>query len=110
MSTLQIGCWPVQDKAPGSNKVPNRFLRVINATFSEQIKHLFQACFTLGYYLRRFKEANTIILKKPKKPDYIEPKVYRLIVLLNILGKAFEAVIVVRLRDCTKANSLLPKE
>ena len=51
-----------------------------------------------------------IILKKPKKLDYVKPKVYRLIALLDTLGKIFEAVIVVRLRDYTKANSLFPKE
>ena len=59
---------------------------------------------------KEIKEANTIILKKLKKPDYVEPKVYRPIVLLNTLGKIFEAIIVVRLRDYTKANSLFLKE
>ena len=44
------------------------------------------------------------------KLDYVEPKVYRQIVLLDILRKVFETVIVVRLRDYTKANIFLPKE
>ena len=51
-----------------------------------------------------------MILKKPKKLDYIKPKVYRLIVFLDTLGKVFKTVIAVRLRDYTKANSLLPKK
>ena len=56
------------------------------------------------------KKINIIILKKPIKLDYVEPKVYRLIVFLDTLEKVFKAVIVVRLRDYTKANSLLPKK
>ena len=59
---------------------------------------------------KKFKEANTIILKKPKKPYYADLKIYRLIALLNTLGKAFEAVMAVRLRDCAEANGLLPKD
>ena len=64
----------------------------------------------MGYHPRRFKEAKTIILKKPKKPDYTDPKSYRPIALLDTLGKAFETVMAVRLRDCAEANSLLPGE
>ena len=40
----------------------------------------------------------------------MESKVYRLIVFLDTLEEVFEAVIIVRLRDYTKANSLFPKK
>lgn len=33
-------------------------------------------------------------MKKPEKVDYIIPKTYRLIALLNILGKVLENIIV----------------
>ena len=64
MSTLQIGCWPRQDKAPGVNGHPNRLLRAVYKELKKQFRHLFQACYDLGYHPRPFKEANTIILKK----------------------------------------------
>ena len=101
---------PTQDKAPGVNGIPNRFLRVIFEDLADEIKYLFQGCFDLGYHPRKFKEANTIILKKPKKPDYSEPKAYRPIALLDTLGKALETVVAMRLRECAEQNGLLPEE
>lgn len=56
------------------------------------------------------KKANTIVLRKPKKYDYSEPKSYRPIALLSTLGKALETVIAKRLGDCAEDNSLLPPE
>lgn len=74
---------PRQDKAPGVNGIPNRQLRVVYTGLREQIRCLFQACIKLGYHPRPFKEANTIILKKPQKTDYADPKSYRPIALLD---------------------------
>ena len=58
---------PAPDKAPGISGIPNRFLRAVLPNLGGCITHLFQACWNLGYHPRKFKEANTIILKKPKK-------------------------------------------
>ena len=74
----------------------------------DSLTRLFQAYFDLRYYLRFFKEANTVILKKPNKPDYSEPKVYRPIALLDILGKVLETVISKRLSRLAESYSLLP--
>ena len=101
---------PRQDKALGVNRYPNRLLRAVYEGLKEQFRHLFQACYDLGYHPRPFKEANTIILKKPQKPDYSEPKAYRPIALLDTLGKALEAVISTRIREYAEANRLLPEE
>jgi len=49
-----------------------------------------------------------IILKKSKKIDYFEPKSYRLIILLDILGKALEAVISRKLNDIAEEYEPLP--
>jgi len=72
--------------------------------------NLFQACIRTGYHPRSFKKVNTIILKKPKKTDYSEPKSYRPIALLSTLGKALETVVSQRLSDCAEENGLLPNE
>ena len=101
---------PAPDKAPGISGIPNRFLRAVLPNLGGCITHLFQASWDLGYHPRKFKEANTIILKKPKKDDYAEPKSYRPIALLDTLGKAFETVIATRLSDCAEENHLLPPE
>ena len=49
-----------------------------------------------------------MILKKLNKPDYSEPKAYRPIALLDILGKALETVILKRLVGLAESYSLLP--
>ncbi len=64
----------------------------------------------VGYHPREFRKANTIILRKLKKEDYLELKSYRLITLLSILRKALETVIARRLSNCAEDNSLLPLE
>ncbi len=101
---------PSQDKAPGINGIPDRFLRAVYSELEEEIRHLFQGCFEIGYHPRKFKEANTVILKKPQKENYADPNSYRPIALLDTLGKMFETVIAARLRDCAEANNLLPEE
>jgi hypothetical protein len=47
------------------------------------------------------------MLKKLKKSDYIKLLAYRLIALLNILGKVLEAVILNRIKFITKIYDLL---
>ena len=49
-----------------------------------------------------------MMLRKLNKLDYTSPKVYRLIALLNTLGKALEAVIARRLRFLVEKYTLLP--
>ena len=99
---------PKKDKAPGPNKIPNRFLSIVTTPFAGVFTHLFQAYLDIGYYPRKFKEARTIILKKPLKPDYSEIKAYRPITLLYILGKALETIIIKILSDYVKEYDLFP--
>ncbi len=70
--------------------------------------HLFQACIEVGHHPPQFKEANTVILKKPAKKDYSELKLYRPIALLDILGKALETVVLRKLSDLAEEHYLLP--
>lgn len=66
---------PKPDKAPGIDGIPNRFLRMVVGKLLPSFTHLFQACLRVGYHLIEFKKANTIILKKPKKEDYLGAEV-----------------------------------
>ena len=96
--------------APGPDGIPNRFLALMAAPFAEVFTRLFQACLDAGYHPRRFKEAKTVILRKPAKPDYSEVKAYRPIALLCTLGKALEMMVSKVLSDCAEANNLLPEQ
>ena len=90
--------------------MPNRFLRTVSQKLLPKFTHLFQECLKLGYHPKEFKKANTIVLRKPKKEDYSEPKSYRPIALLSTLRKALETMVAKRFSDCAEANNLLPPE
>jgi hypothetical protein len=49
-----------------------------------------------------------VLLRKLKKEDYLNSKVYRLIALLNILKKVLKAVIAERIRFAAETYTLLP--
>jgi hypothetical protein len=56
----------------------------------------------------QWKEATTVILRKPRKSDYTDPSSYRLIALLNTFGKALESDVARRLRFLSEKHALLP--
>lgn len=49
-----------------------------------------------------------MVLRKPGKPDYLVPRAYRPISLLNTLGKLLEIVIARRLLYLAEKYGLLP--
>ena len=80
------------DKASNSNEITNRLLAACKGTLTKLLTPLFQACATLKYHSRIFREAHTIALKKSGKVDYITSKAYRLIALLNTMKKALKFI------------------
>lgn len=86
------------NKAPGKDDIPNII-----------IHWLFNACLRQQYCPLHFREAITVVLRKPGKDDYTQPKSYRPIALLNTLGKALEAIIANRLTYLVDTYQLLPK-
>lgn len=50
-----------------------------------------------------------MVLKKPGKPDYQQPKAWRPIALLEVLGKVIEATIGNRLRTLAENHNLIPE-
>lgn len=99
---------PAADKAPGISQIPNRALRAGMSEILTPAHHLFNACIKLGYHPKLFKRANTIVLRKPNKEDYFDPKAYRPIALLDTLGKALESVVAMRISDLAEQHQLLP--
>ena len=72
------------------------------------MSNLFRECIKAERILREWKTARIISLRKPDKPDYIVANAYRLISLLYIISKAFEAVLATRIAYLAKTHSLLP--
>jgi hypothetical protein len=63
-----------------------------------------------GYHPLCWRQATGAILKKQNKPDYTAPKAYRIIALLNCLGKISEKIIATRLSYLAETTDLLHNE
>jgi len=68
---------------------------------------LFNTCVTHKYHLKQFKKAQTIVLCKLKKSNYIDLKMYWFITLLNIMSKTLKSIMIKRLSDITKTHHML---
>jgi hypothetical protein len=62
------------DKAPVASEVPNRALQTGFTELTPVLTSLFNACVIHKYHPKQFKKARTIVLCKPKKSDYVDPK------------------------------------
>ena len=80
---------------PGPDHITWRYLKYIlsNNTYAVDILSLANACLSLHYWPRHFKELVSVIIPKTGKPAYDTPKAFRPIVLLNTLGKLIEKMI-----------------
>ncbi len=96
------------DKAPGASCISNRALQAGLAELTPVLTSLFNACVTHKYHPKQFKKAQTIVLRKPKKSDYTDPKAYRPIALLDTMGKALESIMAKRLSDIAETHRMLP--
>ena len=54
-----------------------------------------------------FHTAQTVFLQKPGKTDYTTLTAYRLIALLNTLGKVLESIVSIRLKLVSEEHNLL---
>ena len=83
------------DKAPGPdgilNKVWHELLNVL--IFLEKVMTLFNASVKTGHNSRHFQISTTVVLRKAAFRDYRLSKLYRPVVLLNILEKILELII-----------------
>ena len=64
-------------------------------------------CLANGYHPLQWQRTIAITLKKPNKPDYTQPRAYRLITLLEYMGKLLEKVVVHRLTYLTGWYNLI---
>ena len=78
------------------------FLPLHYKSFKYQIQdylaYIAQASMYFRYYPQAFKEATCIVILKPGKPSYDEPKAYRPISLLNNMSKIIESIMTRRLQ------------
>jgi len=71
------------------------------------IVNIADACINLGHWPEYFKISSTIIIPKPNKPSYNQPKAFHPIVLLNTIGKLIEKVVTNRLQFTVTSNNFI---
>lgn len=95
-------------KAPGPNGICNIVFKRNAPALIPYLTHLFNAVFTLHTYFDPWKELTTVVLRKPGKADYLIPKAYRPIALINTTCKLLTAIVTCQLTHILEKHELLP--
>jgi len=95
------------NKASNIFKISNKVLQASLTELTSILINLFNACVIYKYYLKQFKKAQTIVLCKSKKSNYIDLKTYQLIALLDTMSKTLKSIMIKRLNDITEIHHML---
>jgi len=95
--------------APGPNKLTWRHLKVIlkQDVCLSHIINIVDVCINLGHWPNYFKHSSMVIIPKPNKPAYDNPKSFCPIVLLNTISKLIKKVIAKRLQFHVAKNDFI---
>jgi len=104
MATSKLSAY----KAPGPDGIPNVVLKKSVDTIADHLYYIFRAIFELEVYPEEWRESITIVLRKPGKPSYEEPKAYRPIALLNTLGKLLSSMVADDLSHYSETRGVFP--
>ena len=94
-------------KAPGPDGITNIVFKKC-PTLIDQLLSLSNATLQLNTYYDPWRESTTVIIRKPGKLDYLVPKAYRPIVLLNTTAKLLSALIADGVSHILEMHNLLP--
>ena len=97
----------IKGKTPGPDQITQDIILQAYKAIPEVFFKLYSRLLDIGYHPRCWKQATGAILKKPGKPDYSAPKAYRVISLLNCLGKVSERILAQRLGYLAETTNLL---
>ncbi len=98
-------------KAPELDKINFQVLRMIWDWDKMRIASMMQQTIRLGYHPKKWKRARGILLEKLGKRDFGLVRSYRVISLLNCLGKVVEKVVADELAQyCESHSKLHPRQ
>jgi len=95
--------------SPGPDRITWHHWKTIvkNDACLFNIINIADAYINLGHWPRYFKISTTVVIPKPNKPSYNNPKAFCPIVLLNSLGKLIEKVIAEQLQFTVASNNFI---
>jgi ribonuclease HI len=94
-------------KAPGPDGITFLCLRHAYQAASRYFNSFYAALGETGYHPIGWRQATTVVIPKPGKPDYTIPKAHRPIALLNCMGKILEKMMATRLTYYAETYNLL---
>ena len=97
----------IKGKSPGPDLITQEIIVQAYLAIPEVFYIVYSILINQGYHPKIWKQATGFILKKPKKLDYRQPKAYRVISLLNCLGKVSERILARRLSYLAETTVLL---
>ena len=97
----------LKGKTPGPDLITQDIITQAYNTIPDVFYGVYSILLNTGYHPKPWKQATGFILKKPGKPDYSAPKAYRVISLLNCLGKVSERILAQRLSYLAETTHLL---
>ena len=100
--------WLKPYKAPGPDGIPNIILTRCADILIDRLWYIYTAIWDRNMYYDLWKEFMMVVLCKPGKPRYNMPKAYRLIALLNTMGKVLTSIVAEQLTYYMEKYELLP--
>jgi hypothetical protein len=88
-----------ENKAPGPDRINLKAIRMIWNWEPRTIMDITRQCLRIGIHPMAWKVAKGVVIRKPNKPNCNNPKAYRIICLLNCMGKIVEKVVTSLLAD-----------
>ena len=105
---LQNACSAtIKGKTPGPDYITQEIITHAYKAIPTVFYTLYASLLDIGYHPKCWRQATGAVLKKPAKPDYLVLKAYRVISLLNCLGKISERILAQRLAYLAETTSLL---
>jgi hypothetical protein len=97
----------VKGRTPGPDSITQEIILQAYKIAPDVFYLLYSNLINIGYHPKCWRQATGAILKKDNKPDYTDPKAYRVIALLNCLGKVSERILAQRLGHLAETITLL---
>jgi ribonuclease HI len=97
-------------KAPGPDGISFLCLQHAYTAAPKLFNTLYTKLADAGYHPKCWREATGAIIPKVNKPDYGIPKAYRIVALLNCLGKILEKMMATRLSYLAETEDILHPE
>ena len=94
-------------KAAGPDEIGFAIIQEAYKAIAEVMNLTYKILIKNGFHPQCWREGTGVILKKQGKPDYSLPKAYRIITLLNCLGKVAEKIMATRLSYLSQISDLL---